>query len=67
MRGDWGRAGVYYLARKYGGLTLAEIGDAAGGVKYPAVSKMVTRFEYRLQSDKAVRKKVEQAENLLNV
>jgi hypothetical protein len=51
VRGDWGRATVYYLARRYGGLTLAEIGEAAGGVKYSAVSKMMKRFEERIRSD----------------
>lgn len=67
IRGDWGRACVYYLARQYGGCTLAEIGEAAGGVKYPAVSKMVKRFEHRMQVDGVIRSAMERIESLLNV
>ena len=67
MRGDWGRAAVYYLARQYGGLSLAEIGEAAGGVKYQAVSKMLKRFELRMQSDMEIKGALLKIEKTLNV
>lgn len=67
IRGDWGRAAVYYLARQYGGLTLTEIGAVAGGIKYPAISKMIKRFEQRMPSDANLKKSIQEIENLLNV
>jgi len=66
-RGDWGRAAVFYLARKYAGMTLREIGDAGGGVKYPAVSQLVKRFEGRLRSDPELRHEIEGIEEMLNI
>ena len=66
-RGDWGRAAIYYLARQYGGLTLAEIGEAAGGVKYPAVSQMVRRFEAQLPSDRVLKDALLEVHKGLNV
>ena len=67
IRGDWGRAAVFYLARKYAGMTLKEIGEAAGGLKYPAVGQLVKRFERRLCADRALRDEIEQLERMLNV
>jgi putative transposase len=52
--GDWGRALVFYLARKRSGLTLRQIGDWAGGLNYKTVSHAVTRFEDRLTEDKSL-------------
>ncbi|VGO13613.1 hypothetical protein PDESU_02170 [Pontiella desulfatans] len=43
------------------------VGEVAGGGKYPEVSKMVKRFEERLQEDKGAKKQVERFEQLLNV
>ena len=67
VRGDWGRAAVCYLSRKHAGMTLREIGKAAGGMDYAAVSMMLKRFEKRLPSDEVVRKRVLEAEVILNV
>lgn len=67
VRGDWGRAAVYYLARKYSGMSLVEIGEAAGGVKYSAVGKMVKRFELRMPSDAGLKSAVRNAEKILNI
>ena len=67
VRGDWGRAATYYLARQYGGLTLAEIGEAAGGVNYPAVSKMLKRFEKQIQSETSLKSAMLEIEKSLNV
>jgi putative transposase len=44
-RGDVGTAVVFRLARKYCGMSLKEIGIAAGGVDYAAVSDRVRRHE----------------------
>jgi len=48
-------------------MTLAEIGEAAGGVKYPAVSKMVKRFALRMQTDPALKGALLEIEKMLNV
>jgi hypothetical protein len=65
IRGDWGRAAVCYLARKYGGLTLSEIGKASGGMKYPAVSKMIKRFEERMRLDAELKGTLVKIEKIL--
>jgi len=44
-RGDCGRAVVFRLARRYCGMSLKEIGVAAGGIDYAAVSDRVRRYE----------------------
>jgi REP element-mobilizing transposase RayT len=67
VRGDWGRAASYYLARKYAGMTLAEIGNAAGGVDYAAVSAMEKRFEKKLMVDKQLIRQIKQVELVLNI
>jgi REP element-mobilizing transposase RayT len=67
QRGNWGRAMVYCLARKYAGMSLREVGDAAGGIKYPAVSQMVKRLEKQMKEDAALEKLVDNAERILKV
>jgi len=49
--GDWGPALVMWLARRYCGMKLQEIGDAMGGKDYAAVSDRLRRFEKRRGSD----------------
>lgn len=44
-RGDVGRAVVFRMARQFCGMTLKEIGLAAGGVDYAAVSDRIRRYE----------------------
>ena len=51
-RGGWGRALVLYLARERSGLTLRELGAAAGGMNYKTVAKCVERFANRIQDDR---------------
>ncbi len=46
---------VLYLARQQSGLTLAEIGEHAGGVEYKTVGKAVQRFARIIQEDKTLR------------
>lgn len=67
VRGDWGRAASYYLARKHACMTLAEIGVVAGGVDYAAVSAMEKRFEQRLATDGQMKEWITQVELILNV
>ncbi len=50
--GDWGLALVLYLARMHSGLTLAKVGEMAGGIGYKTVSTQVRRFKNRLESDR---------------
>ena len=44
-RGDPAKAVVFLMARRYCGMSLKEIGDAAGGVDYAAVSDRIRRYE----------------------
>ena len=48
MYRDPGRDLVLYLARMRSGLTLAQIGEKAGGLEYKTVGKAVKRFEVRM-------------------
>ena len=43
-----------WAARRYGGMTLREAGDAAGGVDYTAVAMAVKRMEQRAQKDNSL-------------
>lgn len=49
--GDSGTALVLYLARQRSGLTLQQIGDAAGGMAYKAVYERIRRFKVQLKCD----------------
>ena len=44
-RGDWARSPLLWAARHLTGMTLREIGAAAGGMDYTAVAMAVKRFE----------------------
>jgi putative transposase len=55
--GDPGRELAMLIARRYGGMSLREIGEAVGGLKYPAVSEAVRRTSARLEADRALEKK----------
>ena len=43
--GDWGRDLALWLARHRAGLTLRQLGKAAGGMDYSAVSEAIRHFE----------------------
>lgn len=47
-RADWGAPMVLWLARRYGGLRLQEIGDRMDGMDYAAVGARLQRFERKL-------------------
>jgi REP-associated tyrosine transposase len=46
--GNPGRELAMLIARRYGGMSLREIGEAVGGLKYPAVSDAIRRTSSRL-------------------
>jgi len=50
----------------YGGLTSQELGVAAGGMAYPAVSKAVVRMGQRLQGDRNLRALADKAETIMS-
>lgn len=58
--GDWGLSMVLYLARMHSGLTLAQIGDMAGGMDYKAVDTRLRRFRRLLEKNRDMRSKIEQ-------
>lgn len=65
--GDWGLAMVLYLARMHGGLTLAQIGELAGGIGYKTVYTTVQRFGQRLNCEPLMQRLVEScAEEMKN-
>jgi hypothetical protein len=57
QHGDWGRDAALWLDRKFGRLTLRELGQLVGGIEYPAVAQAVGRFGRRLERAAQVRKK----------
>jgi chromosomal replication initiation ATPase DnaA len=54
--GDPGRELAMLIARRYGGMRLRDIGEAVGGLQYPAVSEAVRRIWVRLERDRALEK-----------
>jgi hypothetical protein len=45
-RGSGALPAAWYLARNYAGMRLAELGEIAGGVTYPAVSTAIKRSAF---------------------
>lgn len=66
-RGDWGRPLALWLARRFCGLTLRELGTQAGGMDYAAVSIMLKRFERRIAEDRKLQRLLNQGSTMLNV
>jgi len=54
--GDWGKWMVLKLARRYTGMTLAQLGQQMGGVDYGAISMGLFRFEQRLEKDRKLKR-----------
>jgi len=65
--GDWGLAMVLFLSRRRSGLTLPQIGEAAGGMAYKTVFAQVKRFQARLKEDPFLRETYEQCQNELSI
>jgi hypothetical protein len=66
-RGDWGKPLILWGLREYGGLTLREIGQQAGGMDYSAVGMAIKRFEGRCGRDKALAGLQRELIGMLNV
>jgi REP-associated tyrosine transposase len=67
VRGNGALPAAWYLARNFAGMRLAELGEAAGGVAYPAVSIAIGRFEKRLKFDRNLQKKLKAARSVLKI
>jgi hypothetical protein len=52
---DWGRDAALWLGRSAGRLRLAELGRMVGNLDYAVVSKAITRFQRRMQTDPKLR------------
>ena len=66
-RGDVSAGLAPWLARRYTGATLREIGEAMGGRDYAAVGMAISRFEARLKQDRTLRGKAQSVARMLNV
>jgi REP element-mobilizing transposase RayT len=66
-RGDPGRELAWWLARRYCGMTLEELGRQAGAVDYAAVGMALSRFEFKMKADCALRRDAARIEVMLNV
>jgi putative transposase len=65
--GNGALGAALYLARKHSDQTLRELGGLAGGMQYPAVTMAIRRLAKRLETDKALAKKVNRVERILFV
>jgi hypothetical protein len=66
-RGGPGRPLAMWAARRYGGLTLRETGEALGGLDYAAVSIAIKRLERRAAASLELRRQMERIAALLSV
>ena len=55
-RGDSGRDLVLWACRKYGGMTLNELGEKVGGMDYSAVAVSVLRLVNKAKNDSSLRR-----------
>jgi hypothetical protein len=56
--GDWGRDAGLWLGRRQGRLSLAALGELAGGMDDAAVGQALSRFGKRLSQDLGLRRSV---------
>jgi hypothetical protein len=61
-RGAEGKPLLLWAARRYGGMTLREAGEAVGGMDYTAVAMAVKRLEQRAGRDRALRRLMKHVE-----
>ena len=66
-RGNGALPAAWYLARNFAGMRLAELGQIAGGVSYPAVSAAIKRFEHRLKVDRDLQKQMKAVRRILKI
>jgi putative transposase len=65
--GDPAREVAMLIGRRYAGMRLRQIGDAIGGLSYPAVSDAVRRTAERLQKDRSLQKSLKRVLDYLNL
>lgn len=65
--GNRGRDMGLVLGRRYGGMSLRELGENAGKIKYPAVSEAIRRLERQIKTDKKLSARLTRVEQLLNI
>jgi putative transposase len=65
--GDPAREVAMLIGRRYGGMSLRQIGEAIGELSYPAVSDAVRRTTVRLAKDRSLRKRLKQVLHYLNL
>ena len=65
-RGDWGRPLFLWATRRLCGLTLRELGRAAGGLELAAVSAALKRFERKAAEDESLVELQHQLKAILN-
>ena len=56
--GDWGRDAALWLGRGAGRLSLAQLGELAGGMDYAAVGQAVSRFDKRRLKEPTLRRQM---------
>lgn len=56
--GDWGRDAALWLGRRRGRLSLAQLGQCAGGMDYAAVGQALSRFGRRLEREARLRQEM---------
>jgi len=66
QHGDWARDAALWLGRKQGGLSLAELGQLAGGLDYAAVGQAISRFRKRLEKRTELQRQFTIVENHLS-
>ena len=66
-RNDWGRDVALCLGRRHCGMTLPELGRAAGGMSIAAVDQAIRRIELRLLQDLALARQVRELETKLSI
>ena len=66
-RGDWAKPMVMWLARRFCGLTLREIGQEMEGMDYAAVSVALKRWEARLKRERRLQSMEKKIVAMLNV
>ena len=64
-RGDPGREMVLWLARRHTGMTLAQLGERAGGADYAAVAMALKRFELKIENEAKLRKEMQKLEGAM--
>ena len=62
-----GRELAMLIARRSGGMSLRRIGEAVGGLQYPAASDAVRRTSARLETDRALEKRFKRPSKILKL